>query len=134
MAEDSYTPAQASLALGLSVKRVRQLVTEGKLKPVTDKPLTLSQREVHALRKQRKEKGVTPYRPRGKQGQDSQVDSQALIVALGRLEELARENQRLKAIEDGARRNEETLREQVALLESALADAQRPWYRRKKRG
>jgi len=40
---DIYTVKQASLALGVSPKRVRQLIEEGKLKVHSREPITVKQ-------------------------------------------------------------------------------------------
>jgi hypothetical protein len=56
MASDTYTPAQASQILGVSERRVRQLVTEGKLdgRRGDDGVVHISQRSVNEERKRRK--------------------------------------------------------------------------------
>jgi len=54
MVEDSYTATQASMVLGLSTKRIRQLVEEKKLKAIPrSKPLRISAVSVLAERKRR---------------------------------------------------------------------------------
>lgn len=50
MSEETYTVKQSALALGISEKRVRQLIQERKLKAVSFSPVTLSQVEVLDLR------------------------------------------------------------------------------------
>ena len=58
MSQDSYTATQAGQVLGLSTKRVRQLVTEKKLKAIPrSKPLLIEAESVH---KERKRRGETP--------------------------------------------------------------------------
>ena len=47
---DLYTVQQSALALGVSDKRVRQLIQEGKLNPVSHNPVMLEQIEVIKLR------------------------------------------------------------------------------------
>lgn len=47
---DLYTVQQSALALGVSDKRVRQLIQEGKLTPVSHNPVMLDQVEVIKLR------------------------------------------------------------------------------------
>ena len=47
---DLYTVQQSALALGVSDKRVRQLIQEGKLTPVSHNPVMLDQIEVIKLR------------------------------------------------------------------------------------
>ena len=56
MSQDSYTATQAGQVLGLSTKRVRQLVTEKKLKAIPrSKPLLIEAESVHKERKRRGE-------------------------------------------------------------------------------
>jgi hypothetical protein len=50
---DRYTVKETALALGISDKRVRQLITEGKLIPVSLRPVMLDQLEVINLRELR---------------------------------------------------------------------------------
>ena len=50
---DSYTVKQTALALGVSEKRVRQMIREGKLKQLGSDPVTVSQEEVLELRSKR---------------------------------------------------------------------------------
>lgn len=50
---DLFTVTQTALALGVSPKRVRQLIQEGKLMPVSYRPVILNQLEVLALRAKR---------------------------------------------------------------------------------
>jgi excisionase family DNA binding protein len=54
MSQDTYTPTEASKLLGVSTKRVRQLVDEGKLEGVPDsKPLRIKAESVHNERESR---------------------------------------------------------------------------------
>lgn len=56
MSQDSYTATQAGQVLGLSTKRVRQLVAEKKLKAIPrSKPLLIEAESVHKERKRRGE-------------------------------------------------------------------------------
>ena len=48
-----YTVRQASQLLNLSPKRVRQMITEGKLTKVNESPVLVEMRQVLALRDQR---------------------------------------------------------------------------------
>jgi excisionase family DNA binding protein len=61
MASDTYTPAQAAQILGLSERRIRQLVSEGKLdgKRLDGGVVHISQRSVNDERKRRKGKTQT---------------------------------------------------------------------------
>lgn len=54
MSQDSYTPTEASKLLGVSTKRVRQLVEEKKLEGVRNSaPLKIKAESVHKLRDER---------------------------------------------------------------------------------
>lgn len=54
MSLDTYTPTEASKLLGVSTKRVRQLVTEGVIEGVPDsKPLRVKAESVHNERAKR---------------------------------------------------------------------------------
>src|SRR3954447_5223070 len=59
MAKDSYSTTEAAKILGLSERRVRQLVAEGKLVGERDEEgnLRLGQAAVHTERRQRRSKG-----------------------------------------------------------------------------
>lgn len=48
--EDTYTVRQAALALGVTVKRIRQMLIEGKLTRYGNQPVTIRQIEVLELR------------------------------------------------------------------------------------
>lgn len=51
---DTYSATEAARVLGVSPKRVRQLVAQGKLDAAATDPLKLSQQQVNELREQRK--------------------------------------------------------------------------------
>ena len=59
MSQDSYTATQAGQVLGISTKRVRQLVAEKKLKAIPrSKPLRIEAESVHKERKRRGEQNL----------------------------------------------------------------------------
>lgn len=112
---DTYTVKQTALALGITEKRVRQLIQEGKLKQVADNPIQLDQLEVINLRNAR-EQNLRVVKARGKRANQSQelLESLKLIV-----EEVKQSNQRgLLALEESARRNEENYQRQLAELKA----------------
>lgn len=60
---NTYTAAQAATVLGRSVKRVRQMIQEGKLEVVPDsEPIRLTAQSVHELRDALKGQGTRPGR------------------------------------------------------------------------
>jgi len=60
---NTYTAAQAATVLGRSVKRVRQMIQEGKLEVVPDsEPIRLTAQSVHELRDALKGQGARPGR------------------------------------------------------------------------
>lgn len=60
---NTYTAAEAAKALGRSVKRVRQMIQEGKLEAVPDsEPIRLTAQSVHELRSTLRTQGTKPGR------------------------------------------------------------------------
>jgi len=110
---DTYTVKQTALALGVTEKRVRQLIGEGKLNPVAHNPVQLDQLEVLNLRNQR-EQSVRVVKARGKKVSATQdlLASMKLLV-----DEVQKNNQRqIEALENASQRVEESYRQQVAEL------------------
>lgn len=110
---DTYTVKQTSLALGITEKRVRQLIGEGKLSPVADNPIQLDQLEVLNLRNQR-EQNARVVKARGKKANATQdlLASMKLLV-----DEVQKNNQKqIEALENASNRIEESYRQQVAEL------------------
>lgn len=106
--QDSYSASQASKVLGVSPRRIRQLVEDKRLKVTQKKPLRVSAVEVLAMRDKRKAEGVTP-RPK------TSSDSELLKQFLELFEKLdAKYSKMITAGEESARRNEENLREALA--------------------
>lgn len=126
---DNYTVKQASLALGVTEKRVRQLINEGKLKQEGSDPVTVSTIEVLELR-QKRENNAKVIQARGKKQdyfremfsaveqlvRQNDLNTQKLISSLEQshakneenyllmIAELKAENERLKASQPRARR------------------------------
>lgn len=116
---DTYTVRQTATALGLSQKRVRQLLIEGKLKQYGRNPITIKQLEVLALRDQRIDQGksVTP------KNSDS---SSELLKALA-----STFQKQLEVISESNRHNQENLMSQIQELraENQALKARKWWQR-----
>lgn len=118
---DTYTVPEAGKILGLSTKRVRQLIKEGKIKQYGKDPITITQIDVIAHRTARAEKGIAV------KGKPTATEN---IVSL--LEALTGQFQKqLEAIAESNRRNEENLLGQIAILERELERKRsRKWWRK----
>lgn len=116
---DSYTPAQAASVLGLSVKRVRQLVAEKKLAAIPkSSPLRISIRSTLALKEQRGDKVSKQSAT-----QPQQAFALGQIIEVMELIEAARQSGRAEGIDLGQRQLEsvESSRQRT---EQALFDLQ----------
>lgn len=116
-----YTAPQSAQVLGLSVKRVRQLLKEGKLTKISDNPVTIDQLEVIQLRAEREQLGKT----------SPPVDSKRDAIA----EQIASLNatfrQQLEMFDNSNKRNEENYLRQIHQLEQDIKDLRaRKWWRR----
>lgn len=114
---DIYTVKQASLALGVSPKRVRQLIEEGKLKVHSREPITVKQVEVILLKDQRQHsKRINAY-----EGRRVTSDS-ALLEQIKTLIEASVTSHRLaiETAETAAKRNEENLIAQINDLKAEV--------------
>lgn len=99
---DSYTPAQAAGVLGLSVKRVRQLVKEKKLAAIPkSSPLRISIRSTLALQEQRGDKVSRQSSP-----QPQQAFALGQLLEVMELIEKARLSGRAEGIDLGQRQIE----------------------------
>lgn len=65
---DTYTVTQASLALSVSTKRVRQMINEGKLKAHSTNPVTIKQGDVIDLKIERERAGAPTRTQRQAEG------------------------------------------------------------------
>jgi hypothetical protein len=106
--QDSYSATQASKVLGVSPRRIRQLVEEKRLKVTQKKPLRVSAVGVLAMRDKRKAEGLTP---KPKTSSDSELLKQSLETLSSAVELMQRQ---ITTGEDIARRNEDNLREALA--------------------
>ena len=108
---DTYTARETAQLLGVSVKRVRQLIQEGKLKQYGSNPVRIRQTEVISLREQRAEQGKTPKPLATNQDSITQV-----LEALN-----ATFRTQLEVITDSNRRNEENYLSQLAENQARIA-------------
>jgi hypothetical protein len=109
---DTYTVAQIAKVLDLSQKRVRQLLTEGKLTEVSRNPVKVSQAEVIALKQTREKSGLgKSYAPSAAQPLAQEI--QALIDTINQNTQRA-----LTALEQASEMKETALREQIANLQA----------------
>jgi hypothetical protein len=109
---DTYTVAQSAKVLDLSQKRVRQLLTEGKLTEVSRNPVQVSQAEVISLKQTREKSGLgKSYTPSAAQPLAQEI--QALIDTINQNTQRA-----LTALEQASEMKETALREQIANLQA----------------
>lgn len=131
-AVDTYTVAQTALALGLSHKRIRQLIEEGKLTKHSSNPVTISQLEVLDLKVKREEthmtrtvSGVTP--------QHRTAPNDKLLEAITDMITKANEGTQkaLEVVTESAKRNEENLMNQIHKLEAEIESLKKKkkWFR-----
>lgn len=109
---DTYTVAQSAKVLDLSQKRVRQLLTEGKLTEVSRNPVQISQAEVIALKETREKSG---------QGKSYTVSAaQPIALEIQSLIDTINQNTQraLTALEQASEMKETVLREQIANLQA----------------
>lgn len=106
---DSYTATEAGKILGVSARRIRQLAEDKRLKVTQKKPLRVSAVDVVAMKEKRETEGVNPRPPKDN---ESELLKQSLATLSSAVELMQRQ---ITAGEEASRRNEETLREQLAL-------------------
>jgi len=124
---DLYTATQAAKILGLSVKRVRQLIEEGKLKAYSVAPVKIKQLDILAMRNEREAAG------KGLKSDKGAATNTEVLLALKSLSETF--SRQLEAVSEGNRRNEENYLQQINALRAeneALRQAKRrSLFRRK---
>jgi|DEB19_MinimDraft_3_1074340.scaffolds.fasta_scaffold05723_2 NACalpha-BTF3-like transcription factor len=124
---DSYTVKQTALALGVSEKRVRQMIREGKLKQLGSDPVTVSQEEVLELRSKRELSSRVVKARTDKQ--NAFIDSVKLLI-----EQTSLNHQRaITALEESSKRIEENYQRQLNELK-AENDKLKEDLNRKRRG
>ncbi len=111
-----YTAAQAASVLGLTVKRVRQLLAEGKLTTVSRDPILIEQVEVVALRTERETQGKAVRRVSG--------EKQSLEAIEKLLQAVTESNRRaLEAVTEAHRIVEESQAAEIFRLRAELEQA-----------
>lgn len=109
---DTYTVADTAKALRLSQKRVRQLLSEGKLTEVSRNPVRIEAREVIALKVARDRAGQgKSHTPTVAQPLAAEI--QSLIDTINQNTQRA-----LTALEQASEMKETALREQIANLQA----------------
>jgi len=124
---DSYTVAQTALALGVSTKRIRQLIEQGKLIKIGESPVIVSQLEVLELKAQReKNKGVSIAR-KGRE----QVQASGIADQLSKIVETINENNRraIETMENAEALNRETYTQRINDLQTEIKRLKaRKWW------
>ena len=127
---DSYTVSQTALALGVSTKRIRQLIESGRLKRIGENPVQVSQLEVLELKAEReKSKVVTKTRQGREHAQASSIADQ-----LSKIVETINENNRraIETMERAEALNRQAYTERIHLLEAELKELKaRKWWQSK---
>ena len=133
LAVDTYGTSETARLLGVSPKRVRQMVAAGQLAPVSSNPYRFAQQEVHDLRdKRRSDKRTNTAAASTNQPQPIQVtELSALVEQLveqsklaARYEITAEANQQLQAERDA-------LASRVAQLEQQISTMRPRRFRRR---
>jgi hypothetical protein len=129
-----YTVRQASQLLDLSPKRVRQMITEGKLTKVNESPVLVEMRQVLALRDQRE--ADPRYRKQPPPDQVTQLLESFQKIIIG----VEENHQRAIAMRDEAQvRNDENYQSQINQLKAELeaervkleAERARRWFKKR---
>jgi hypothetical protein len=118
---DTFTAPQTAQVLGLSVKRVRQLLSEGKLKVHARNPVRIAQIEVLTLRQDREQQGKI-IRPQ-EQKKSEVAEALAEITSVF--------NRQLEMVAESNRRNEENYLAQINQLKAELDRLRtKKWWQR----
>ena len=105
---DLYTVTQAAKILGLSVKRVRQMIPEGKLEAFSLEPVKLKQLDILAMRNEREAQG------KGIKSDKGAATNTEVLMALKTLGETF--SRTLEMASESSRRVEENYLEQINQL------------------
>lgn len=116
---DTYTVQQSAMALGVTPKRIRQMIGEGKLTAFSLQPVTLRQSEVIELKIEREKTGAVRTTP-GNTG--NKQNNAELLEQISKLIEQSSETNRraIELVQDSAARNEANLIAQVNELKAEL--------------
>lgn len=118
---DLFTVFQTAKVLGLSVKRIRQMLQEGKLEQYGENPVTIKQIEVITLKQKRENEGkiARPQEPK----------RDAIAEALESLSQTF--TKQLELVADSNKRNEENLLNRINQLEAEVNSLRaRKWFKR----
>ena len=123
---ETYTVTQSAKILGLSVKRVRQLLQEGKLNAHTLGPVKIKQTDILNLRNQREAQGKSVKVEKSQEA----VNASVLVALQGLSDTFTRQ---LEMVTDSNKRNEENLIGQIQQLQAEIATlrARRSLFKRK---
>lgn len=123
---ETYTVTQSAKILGLSVKRVRQLLQEGKLNAHTLGPVKIKQTDILNLRNQREAQGKSVKVEKSQEA----VNASVLVALQGLSDTFTRQ---LEMVTDSNKRNEENLMSQIQQLQAEVATlrARRSRFKRK---
>lgn len=122
---DTYTVKQASLALSVTEKRIRQIIKEGKLKQVGSDPVSVSVVQVLELRAKREQSGKV-QEARGRRDRDL-VSSIELLIR----QTTDSQVRAISALEEASKRNEENFLSQIAELKAENAELRKKTEGRK---
>lgn len=111
---DLYTATQAAKILGLSVKRIRQMIEEGKLTAYSVGPVKIKQLDVIAMRNERDAEG------KGVKSDKGAATNTEVLLALKMLNETFAKQ--LEAVADSNRRNEENYLQQINTLQAEIKE------------
>lgn len=129
---DTYTVQQTAMALGVTPKRVRQMIGEGKLTAFSLQPVILRQSEVIELKIEREKTGAVRTNPGNAANKQSNAD---LLEQISKLIEQSSETNRraIELVQESAARNEQNLIAQVNELKAELERVRRnKWWTKKR--
>jgi hypothetical protein len=116
---DTYTVQQTAMALGVTPKRVRQMIAEGKLTAFSTSPVTIKQIEVLELRVSREKSAgerVAHATPK-----TNTANAELLSQISSLIEQSTETNKRaLELMQASAERNEQNLMAQVNELKAEI--------------
>lgn len=119
---DTYTVQQASMALGVTPKRVRQMIAEGKLSAHSTEPVTLKQSEVIELKINREKSGAARTPNESSKGVSKNANADLLAQISNLIEQSSETNRRaIELVQVSAERNEQNLIAQVNELKAEVA-------------
>ncbi|MEI8067238.1 MAG: hypothetical protein WCH42_07920 [Actinomycetes bacterium] len=126
---DTYTVTQASMVLGVSPKRIRQMIAEGKLTAHSESPVTITQTQVLALKATREKSGAVVRTPNPSKP-EANADLLAQISEL--INQSSETNRRaIELVQESAQRNEQNLIGQVNELKAEIERLRaRKWYKK----